>query len=150
MHYFLSHKKINDLLKTLSEMGYTCIGPQVQNGAIVFEELHDAKQLPWGIRDSQEPGKYRLEESDLKEAFAWANGPQAIKPLLFKPKESLWRVERDATGAFTFKETMPENKPIALIGARACDLAGMAIQDKTLLQGQYVDQQYRWHREHLL
>ena len=150
MPYFLAYEQLNDLIHALNALGYRCLGPQVQEGAIVFDDLNDAKQLPWGMRDAQKPGHYRLQKSELNEAFAWANGPQAIKPLLFKPKESLWRVERDEAGAFTFKETLPEHKPIALIGARACDLAGMAVQDKTLLQGKYVDAQYRWHREHLL
>ena len=87
MNYFLPYEKIDTLLNILNESGYTCMGPQVQNGSIVFDELQRAEQLPWGVRDIQKPGSYRLEQTDLKEAFIWANGPQAIKPILFKPKE---------------------------------------------------------------
>lgn len=150
MNYFLPYQKINNLLSCLQEKGYSCLGPQVKNGAIVFDELQNADQLPWGIQDVQEPGKYRLQQTDLKEAFAWANGPQAIKPLLFKPKESLWQVERDDQGKLSFKEIKPEIKPIALIGARSCDLAGMAVQDKTFIQDKYQDQRYQKQRENLL
>lgn len=150
MNYFLSYGKIDLLLKTLRELGYTCIGPQVQNDAIVFDELQHAKQLPWGIQDLQAPGKYQLQETELKQAFAWANGPQAIKPLLFKPKESVWQVKRDDQGKLNFKEVVPDVKPIALIGARSCDLAGMAVQDKTFIQDTYKDKRYQLQRENLL
>ena len=132
MLYFLAYEQINDLLNALRTLGYTCMGPQVQDGTIVFDELNHAAQLPWGVHDMQKPGYYRLQQSEKKEAFAWANGPQAIKPLLFKPKESLWRVQKNDDGKLIFKEIMPDHKPVALIGARSCDLAAMAIQDKTL------------------
>ncbi len=150
MPYFLAYEQINELLAALSALGYRCLGPQVREGAIIFDDLKDADQLPWGLRDAQKPGYYRLEKSEETEAFAWANGPQAIKPLLFKPKESLWRVQKNAEGKYLFQETLPEHQPIALIGARACDLAAMQVQDKTLLTGQYTDAHYAWHRQHLL
>ena len=149
MLYFLAYEQINDLLNALRTLGYTCMGPQVQDGTIVFDELNHAAQLPWGVHDMQKPGYYRLQQSEKKEAFAWANGPQAIKPLLFKPKESLWRVQKNDDGKLIFKEIMPDHKPVALIGARSCDLAAMAIQDKTLLKDKFIDKQYQWHREHL-
>lgn len=150
MPYFLPYTKLDDLFTWLRKQGYKCIGPQLQNGAIVFDELQDAKQLPWGVRDIQQPGQYRIEKTDQQEAFAWANGPQAIKPLLFKPKESLWRVEKDKQGKLFFKPVDPEIEPIALIGARSCDLAGMAVQDKTFIQDSYQDQRYQKQREKLL
>jgi sulfhydrogenase subunit beta (sulfur reductase) len=149
MNHLLPHKKINSLLSTLRDMGYTCIGPQVKDGAIIYDALEVSEQLPWGIQDEQKPGSYRLHQTKKKQAFAWANGPQAIKPLLFKPKESLWRVERDQTGKLQFKEIQPEIKPIALIGARSCDLAAMAVQDKTFIHDTYQDKRYQMQREQL-
>lgn len=149
MHYFLPYQKLNPLLLLLRDMGYTCIGPQVQNGAIIYDELHDANQLPWGVQETQQPGKYELKKIDSNEAFAWSNGPQAIKPILFKPKESLWQVARDLNGKLAFKEVKSNIKPIAFIGARSCDLAGMAVQDKTFVQGAYQDKRYQSQRDNL-
>ncbi|MCX7122014.1 MAG: 4Fe-4S dicluster domain-containing protein [Gammaproteobacteria bacterium] len=149
MRYFLPQQKLNTLLLILRDLGYTCIGPQVQNGAVIYDELNDAKQLPWGIQAVQTPGKYELIQTDLKEAFAWANGPQALKPLLFKPKESLWKVERDPQGKLLFKEAKSNTNPIAFIGARSCDLAGLAVQDKTFVQGEYKDKRYQSQRDNL-
>lgn len=149
MHYYLPYEKLNNLLNALRDQGYLCIGPTVQDNTIVFNELKKAGQLPWGVEDLQLPGKYLLEKTEEKKAFAWANGPQAIKPFLFKAKEHLWRVERDPAGKLAFKEVEPTVKPIALIGARSCDLAGMAVQDNVFLNGEYPDKRYQTYREHL-
>lgn len=149
MHYFLHHHEMKNLLSCLQELGYICHGPQVQNNTIVFDELQSIDQLPWGVRDIQEPGKYRLEQTNKKEAFAWANGPQAIKPLLFKSRETVWTVERDANGKLCFNPAEPTQQPIALIGARSCDLAGMAVQDKVFIEDQHKNQHYEKRRKNL-
>lgn len=148
-YYFLPHVKINALLELLRHQGFTCIGPQIKQDAIVYEELHDSEQLPWGVRDYQMPGHYRLEANNIKRAFAWANGPQAIKPQVFHPKESLWRVVRDDKGKLTFKNITHDIKPTALFGVRSCDVAGMLIQDKVFLTEPFVDKNYQARREKL-
>jgi ferredoxin len=147
--YFLPHAQLNDLLTVLKQFGFTCVGPQVREGAIVYEELTQAEQLPWGVREHQLPGEYRLERLDENKAFSWANGPQAIKPLLFKPVETIWRVERNASGKLEFVPQQATETPIAVIGARACDLAAMAIQDKVFLGNDHADARYRSRRESL-
>ncbi|MFN7096728.1 MAG: sulfite reductase subunit A, partial [Gammaproteobacteria bacterium] len=127
-YYFLPHAKINNLLTYLQKQGFICIGPQIKQDAIVYDELHNSEQLPWGFRDQQTPGHYQLESSNSKRIFGWANGPQAIKPQLFKPKESLWRVARDEKGKLTFKNITHEFKSTALFGVRSCDVEAMLIQ----------------------
>lgn len=145
-NYFLPHAQLQLLLDALHQAGFTCVGPQVRDGAIVYAELTDAAQLPWGIRDHQSPGEYRLEQLPEKKAFSWANGPQAIKPLLFKAQETVWRVERDSTGKLEFKPQPAMEAPVAIIGARACDLAAMAIQDKVFMAKDKTDVRYQSRR----
>ncbi len=82
--------------------------------------------------------------------FDWANGPQAIKPLLFAPRETLWQSARSADGAITFNTIEADLKPIAIIGARACDIAAMKIQDQHFLQQEFVDPYYQARRDNLL
>ena len=149
-NYYLPYSHLQTLIETLKQNGYQCVGPQVRDGTIIYDDLNDSEQLPWGIRDHQKPGEYRLEKTNLKKAFAWANGPQAIKPLLFKSRESLWKVVRDEDGKLSFREVTEQIQPIALIGARSCDLAGMAVQDKVFMQDQHVDEHYKTRRENLL
>ncbi len=75
--------------------------------------------------------------------------PQAIKPLLFKPKELLWKVGRDSEGRLSFQQAPSQPELIALFGVRSCDLAAMAVQDKVFIQDKYVDERYRAQRENL-
>lgn len=147
--YFLPHAQLQDLINALQRAGFSCVGPQVRDETIVYDVLTDAKQLPWGIRDHQSPGEYRLETLDTNKAFSWANGPQAIKPILFKPSETVWRVSRNNFGKLEFNPHYADETPIAIIGARACDIAAMTIQDKVFLAKDNTDIRYQARRESL-
>lgn len=147
--HFLPYTKLQLLITALEQAGFTCIGPQVRDGAIVYENLSDAKQLPWGIRDNQLPGEYTLTKTSEQKAFGFSNGPQAIKPILFKPRETVWRVTRNAEGKLTFQPTLANEKPVAIIGARSCDLVAMAVQDKVFITDKHVDQHYKSRRDAL-
>ncbi|HHT0591921.1 TPA: 4Fe-4S dicluster domain-containing protein [Legionella anisa] len=147
--YFLPYTQLQNLFQGLQEAGFSCVGPQVRDGAIVYDVLKHADQLPWGMRDRQTPGSYTLEKTPEHKAFAFANGPQAIKPVLFKPHETVWKVERDKEGKLTFKPHQAEEMPVALIGARSCDLVAMNIQDKVFIEGTHPDPRYKKRREQL-
>jgi sulfhydrogenase subunit beta (sulfur reductase) len=137
------------LLAALNEQGYQCLGPRVENGAIVMRPLEPGEDLPRGLQAEQAPGRYRLTQDPLNRYFAWANGPQAIKPLAFAPTESLWRVVRDATGRLQFEAVVPDGPAQALIGVRACDLAALALQDAHFLREGRRDPHYLQRRERL-
>jgi len=134
------------LLDALRRRGYQCVGPQVKEGGIVYAPLTSVDDLPRGVNDQQSPGEYRLRDSGGARCFAWANGAQALKPLLFAPRETLWRVERGEDGHIHFRETLPAVSAIAVIGVRACDLAALRIQDKIFLQGAHPDPYYAARR----
>ena len=127
---FLARENFQWLIDALKQAGYRCLGPQVRDGAIVYDVLNRVDELPAGYHDKQAPAAYQLDHSDSPRCFAWANGPQALKPLLFAARESLWKVTRDETGKIAFRETISEVMPTAVIGVRSCDLAAMAIQDQ--------------------
>jgi sulfhydrogenase subunit beta (sulfur reductase) len=146
---FLARKDFQTLIDALLGAGYQCIGPQVRDGAIVYDHLSRAEQLPVGVGDQQIPGQYQLTTSNSQRWFAWANGPQALKPLLFAPREVLWRAERDAQGKINFVPSEPAAVKTAVIGVRSCDLAAMRIQDKVFLEDEYQDNNYRARREAL-
>lgn len=143
---YLPRNRFKDLLQLLQGQGYRCVGPIVRNGAILYDTLEDIADLPLGVRASQQPGEYRLSNAGDDRFFAWANGPQAIKPLLFAPEEPLWRALKTDQG-FRMEALLPEAPPTAVIGARACDLAALRIQDKIFLQGQFPDPYYAARRQ---
>ena len=84
---FLARADFSSLIDILQGAGYRTIGPLQRDGAIVYGPLDNIEQLPQTLQDQQSPGQYRLEQIDSPRWFAWANGPQALKPLLFKPSE---------------------------------------------------------------
>jgi len=147
---YLPRESLQQLIDVLISKGYECMGPQVSDGTIIYKQLTSINQLPQGISASQAPGSYTLSSNASQMYFDWANGPQAIKPLLFTPREKLWQSEQSTNGELLFKTTEADIKPIAIIGARACDIAAMKIQDQHFLQQQFIDPYYKIRRENLL
>ncbi len=142
----LSREGLGQLMQQLPAQGYQLLGPRVEDGTIVYRRLEGIEQLPWGQRDQQQPGSYRMEGGEAGRAFAWANGPQGLKPLFFSPQESLWRAEQSAEG-ISFSEVIPQEKNLAIIGVRACDLAALAIHDSHFLHGVEADRHYGARRD---
>ncbi len=149
-YYFLPHKQFQVFFSLIKKSHNEFVGPQVIDGAIIYELIDDISQLPWGMRDLQTPGRYRLEKTDKNLAFAgWSNGPQSMKPLVFKPREVLWKASRNEAGHLKIDPVIEEPISRAVIGVRACDLAGLAIQDRIFLQDKYIDERYKHWRDNL-
>lgn len=128
---FLPHDRLDDLIRQLQATGYRVIGPRLQEGVIAYGELAAAADLPWGWQDEQTPGRYRLQPGDAQRAFAWAAPAQGLKPWFFAPTEPLWCMRRTTDG-FALAPCLPEDRPLAVLGARACDLAAILRQDRIL------------------
>ena len=137
---------LEELVRALRERGFRVLGPMVREGAIVYDELDSAGQLPIGWTDEQAPGRYRLERRDDEARFGFAVGPHSWKQFLLPSRLRLWRARRDDEGL----EVEPEptdDTPLAFFGVRACELQGIAIQDRVLLEGQFVDRDYAARRK---
>ncbi|WP_247869581.1 4Fe-4S dicluster domain-containing protein [Herbaspirillum sp. ST 5-3] len=150
--FFMPRAQLQALIDALSDAGFLCVGPRVRDGAIVYERLHSMAELPAGMQDEQAPGSYRLKQTGSPRMFAWANGPQALKPWLFTSRETLWRAQRQADGGVVFAAELPNEKPLAVFGVRACDLAALAIHDQHFMQqahGACVDPYYAKRREEM-
>ena len=148
-YQYITHEQLPSLLYALRSDGYRCVGPQVRDGAIIYDTLQDCSQLPRGITEQQAPGHYELKETGGRRYFAWANGPQAIKPYVFVPTEALWRSLKNDDGQMQYLDLTPVSDPLAIIGVRACDLAALYIQDKHFLHAEKKDPYYLSRRENL-
>ena len=137
---------LDALVGVLRARGFTVLGPTRRDGAIVYEELDSAADLPIGWTDVQEAGTYRLERRDDEARFGYAVGPHSWKQFLFPPRVRLWRARR-ANGGVEVQETPPEEGPYAFVGMRSCELHAMAIQDRVFIGGKYVDGDYAARRE---
>jgi ferredoxin len=146
---FLARRASQALLDVLKGHGFRTLGPRVQDGAVQYLDLDDTGQLPRGWHDEQSPGSYRLSTGESARCFAWATGPQALKPHLFSPRETLWHAERDPTGRLGFTDAEAEGQPMAVIGVRACDISALELQDRHFLDG-IRDPSYAARRQDLL
>jgi len=143
--YFLQPQLVNELIRTLRGEGYVVYGPVVRDGAIIYDELESASQLPVGLRDRQAPGRYRLEERGDGAFFGFVVGPQSWKKLLYPPVIRLLTVSRK--GEVALQDS--RNGKMAFIGVRACELAAIELLDKALLRGPYQDPVYRERRKNV-
>jgi ferredoxin len=137
---------LEELVRALCGRGFRVLGPMVREGAIVYDEQESAGPLPIGWTDEQAPGRYRLERRDDEARFGFAVGPHSWKQFLLPSRLRLWRARRDDAGL----EVEPEptdDTPLAFFGVRACELQGIAIQDRVLLEGRFVDRDYAARRK---
>ena len=144
--YFLSHGRIDDMLKLLQSMGYKCVAPRYIEGTINYATLNNASELPWGLQDEQAPGHYKVFKTGVNRAFAHTVPVQSVKPMLFKPKENVWKVKRNDEGKLIFEPQVGFEK-IAVFGIRACDLRAIEVQDKTFMENDFNDIRYIKRRE---
>jgi ferredoxin len=142
----LDPRGLEALLEALVERGYRLIGPTVADGAIVYEEIRSAADLPAGWTDEQEAGTYRLRRRDDDALFGYAVGPQSWKRVLHPPSVTLFRARRDGEGALELVDGAEEPEPLAFVGVRSCDLHAIARLDRVLLGGRYVDAAYEARR----
>jgi ferredoxin len=144
---FLDRDGFARLIGALGARGYEVIGPTVQDGAIVLDHIDGVGDLPRGVREVQEPARYRLESTGDDLLFAWAHGPDAGRRFLSPPREVIRTAERDEHGRIALHaERLPDVR-YAFVGLRACDLAAIEVQDRVFL---IADPAYRARREHAL
>jgi len=137
--------ELADLVDALRAEGYTVIAPTLRDGAIVYDAIESAAELPRGWEDVQAPGSYRLRRRDDQALFAHTVGPQSWKRLLHPPRMRLWQAARTAEG-FTVAPDDDVPPRYAFLGVRGCDLQAIAVQDRVLLEGAHVDPIYRARR----
>ncbi len=125
---------------------YDIIGPTVRDGAVVCDKLASLDDLPRGVHDEQGKGRYRLSQGDDEAWFGYVVGPQSPKRFLHPPFLTLWRAERRER-AFEITPPALPGRPHAFLGVRACELAAIAVLDRVLMGGAYVDPSYRARRE---
>jgi len=118
----LSLDGLEALLAALRADGYKLVGPRVRDGAIVHDDITGIADLPAGWGEEQEAGRYRLVRRDDQRLFGFSVGPQSWKPSFFVPRVRLTRLRRKHESFEADAEETGAPR-VALIGARACDLA---------------------------
>jgi ferredoxin len=126
---------LDQLLDAIKRRGFRLIGPVVRDGAICYDDIASAADLPAGWTDEQDAATYRLRRRDDDALFGYNVGPHSWKKYLFPPYARLSPAER------------PPDQPLAFIGVRSCELTAIAIQDRVFLGGRHKDPQYEARRD---
>lgn len=137
---------LDGLVRALEAAGFDTWGPVVRDGSIVHGPIGGVDDLPRGWRDRQAPGHYRLERSDDRRYFAWAVGPGSLKAAVFPPVQDLWRAARDGDSVVVSEPAMAD-VPRAVVGARPCELAALAVLDGVFRRPPVVDPAYAARRD---
>lgn len=137
----LERGDLDRLIDALRDRGYRVVGPRRRDGAIVYDEVASAAELPAGWTDRQDAGSYRLEERSDAALFGYHSGSTSWKRFLFPPELRLWRARRAGRGFVVEPEEEPA-PAYALLGVRACELAAIAIQDRVFAGNGHQDPHY--------
>jgi sulfhydrogenase subunit beta (sulfur reductase) len=144
--YVISADGLRALIEALRRKGRRIIAPIVGDGAIIYDDIDSLEELPHGVTDEQEAGRYSLAAREDGAFFGYAVGPHSWKKFLHEPVLRLWRAERNGSEVSIEAETI-EPRNYAFLGVRACELNAIAIQDRVLMGGEYVDPHYKARRD---
>ncbi len=120
---------LDALLTVLADSGYEVIGPTVRDGAIVYDRLGAAAELPAGWTEDRDAGRYRLRRRSDEKVFGYTVGPRSWKRYLYPPRVTVWSGRRTGDGFETVAVTDPPPR-YAFVGVRPCDLAAIRVQDE--------------------
>jgi sulfhydrogenase subunit beta (sulfur reductase) len=142
--WVLDEASFQGLLDGLASEHDRLIGPTERDGAIVYASIDGIADLPRHRRSQQGPGRYRLVVDDGVGWFGWAAPAQSLKPWMWPSRVAIASAHQHDLGADTshagsrgagwsIDQAPPEDGPsTAILGARACDLAGRAVLDRVL------------------
>lgn len=152
---WLPRSRFDEFLAALSADGRRVVGPTVRDGAIVMDDIDRADALPIGLTLLGTPGRVSLrpipDGSGAGRAFRYPVTGDGFKRFTFPSRVESLSTEVGPDGTVRVRVEVPAGEPpVALVGARACDLAGLAVHDRVLMGGPAVDPDYRARRAGLL
>lgn len=146
MHYTMPLPALDELIQILRDRDFQVLGPTVQDGVILYDEVTSHTDLPGGWSDVQEPGTYRLVQRSDDALFAHNVGPHSWKKFLNPERHLLWSARRDGNNV-TLDERSTKVPRFAFLGVRSCELQAIGIQDKVFLGSGFRDREYAERRE---
>jgi sulfhydrogenase subunit beta (sulfur reductase) len=147
IHKRLGADQIDKLIRFLVYRGYAVLGPTVRDGAVIYDTIEEARDLPQGLTDEQDGGRYRLKRREDGALFGYAVGPHSWKKYLHPAQVKLFEAEQKEGVFRIVNNPSPPRRPAAFLGVRACELAAIRIQDRVFLNGQYRDPIYQARRD---
>ncbi len=126
---FLAKADLQVLIDCLVGDGFQVVGPTIDQGAIVYDEIRSVNDLPKGWTDLQQAGQYRLMRRDDEAYFGFVVGPHSWKRFLFPPITPVASADRSEAG-WVMRTPTDDPPRYAFLGVRACELAAIDVQDR--------------------
>ncbi|MHA1157989.1 MAG: 4Fe-4S dicluster domain-containing protein [Alphaproteobacteria bacterium] len=145
--WFAAEPGLADLVSVLLERGFAVHAPVEENGCFTFAQVAGPEALPRGRVMTSDGGHVAVRDGvDADRRFDAILPMQGLKRYVFPAVETIARITPD------FAVSTPDAAPrkIAVIGARACDLASLTVLDAVFRGGPYTDDRYAARRDSLL
>jgi NAD(P)H-flavin reductase/NAD-dependent dihydropyrimidine dehydrogenase PreA subunit len=139
---FLPRADLDRLVTVLAEGGRSVIGPVVRDGALVYDRIASADELPAGWTDASAPGRYELRRDGGTRTFDLAPPAQGLKRFTYPARSPMSVAQRGPDGSVSFAPSQPAQPRFAFLGVRACEVAALLVQDRVLAEGRFVDDDY--------
>jgi len=146
---FLERGDLDGLIAALRADDRTVIGPTLVDGAVVYEPISGAADLPWGQAIETSPGRYRVRDGDATRAFDTAVAVTSWKRFTHPPLVPQSHGRRDGDRV-TVDSIEPNAPRLAFLGVRACEIAALEIQDRVLRSGPLGDVDHVARRDSVL
>jgi sulfhydrogenase subunit beta (sulfur reductase) len=149
---YLPKSEMEALVTRLQHGGRTLLGPKLVDGVVSLRPIHSTADLPRGIRDEQNAGRYRTTAGDPELYFQSVVGPEGPKRYLFPAIRGLFSLHVENDRFVLDQVPLPPPK-LVMLGVRPCELAAMEVQDRvfgTAGNGQFrceLDSYYKQARE---
>ena len=127
---------LDALVGALRERGYCVVGPTRRDGAIVYEEIASADELPAGWTEVQEAASYRLDAARDEARFGYPVGPHSWKRYLLPAQRAPLAGEARRTGGARRDEERRRRR-LALCSACArATCTAIAMRGRVFLEGE--------------
>ena len=144
--YLLPRSELDRLFGALAADGRRIVGPTIAEGAVVYDELSGASDLPHGWTADTAPGTYRLRPTGGERAFDYGVALTAWKRFTHPSIVPLTRSRRDL-GNVVVESVVDEPPKLAFVGVRACELAALGIQERAMRAGPAGDVDHAARRD---
>jgi sulfhydrogenase subunit beta (sulfur reductase) len=144
----ISVEKLSQLFTALKSNGYMLIAPTLRDGAIVYDKVESAEELPIGWTDQQGPGLYKLQKETKGKYFGYHCTPQSWKRFLYPPRRTMFHAKKNGK-TYEIWKSQDEQIKYAFIGVRPCELNAINIQDLVFASEKYGDEDYKLRRKGL-
>jgi sulfhydrogenase subunit beta (sulfur reductase) len=136
---------IGALVDELIRQGYRVVAPHVHGGTIDWADATTGDTMPTGVWVDAAPGRFRLVADGSHRRFDWTPGAASPKRTVFPAEQVILRIRR-RDGSFTVDATQHDERPIALVGVRDCDVRALGVLDGVLADSRFPDPGYAARR----